>query len=192
MTSDGGLAHLHPPVASTFTVLEHPAGQLGHLGDALGADCSVVDFVGGWVQPFRTDGARNEDWFGWREPLLAPFDGTVVGVRDNPVVNEPGTMGSPPAAAVTFLRADGGLHVVYAHVQEVEVDVGSVVKRGQAIARIGNNGMCRHPHVHVGAWLGDQPLQIRFDLDALGELRGYKRIDSATERSSPSPRRHRP
>jgi hypothetical protein len=177
MDSFEALAYLHPPVASTFTVLEHPAGQLGHLGDALGADCAVVDFVGGWVQAYRTDGASNEDWFGWREPLLAPFDGSVVSIRDNPVVNEPGAIGSPPAAAVTFLRADDGLHVVYAHVQDVEVTVGSVVRRGEAVARIGNNGMCRHPHVHVGAWSGDSPLQIRFDLEALGQLHRYRSIE---------------
>ena len=72
---------VHPPFARRFTVLEHPAGELEYLGDALGADCTVVDFVGGWVMPFRTDGSTNEDWFGWREELLSPFAGTVVAVR---------------------------------------------------------------------------------------------------------------
>ena len=30
------------------------------------------------------------------------------------------------------------------------------------------NGYSRFPHLHVGAWIGDSPLQIRFDLAAMG------------------------
>ena len=168
MESDGS-AFIHPPVARRFTVLEHPAGELKHLGDALGSDCVVVDFVEGWMRPHRGDGRVNEEWFGWREPLLAPVDGTVVATRENDRTNEPGTMGNPPAASITFAAPDG-LHVVYAHVQELEVRIGDEVRRGQHVARIANNGMCRHPHVHVGAWRGEQPLQVRFDLEALAEV----------------------
>lgn len=160
---------LHPPVARRFTVLEHPAGELEHLGDAIGADCVVVDFVGGWVMPFRTDGATNEDWFGWREVLLSPLDGEVVAIRANGTTNAPGLMGSPPASAITFASGDG-THVVYGHVQELEVVVGDRVTRGQPVGRIGNNGMCRNPHVHVGAWREQKPLQIRFDLEALAAV----------------------
>ena len=156
---------VHPPVARRFTVLEHPTGELEHLGDALGADCTVVDFVGGWVMPYRTDGASNEDWFGWREELLSPFAGSVIAVRGNDSVNQPGELGSPPAASIIFSAPDG-THVVYAHVQDVSVSVGDLVRPGQAVGRVGNNGVSRQPHVHIGAWRDDAPLQIRFDLEA--------------------------
>lgn len=162
---------LHPPVAEHFTGSEHPLGQLSHLGDALGVDCLVRQFIDGWMRAHAGDGARNEDWYSWNRELLAPFDGTVVGVRINPETNLPGTMGTPPASAITFLAADGVTHVVYGHVQDVRVGESDTVRAGQVVALIGNNGMCRHPHVHVGAWRGETPLQIRFDLAAMGRLR---------------------
>lgn len=161
---------LHPPVASRFSAVEHYEGQLAHLGDALGVDCSVMDFVAeGWIRAYRTDGRTNEDWFGWNEPLLAPCGSTIAAVRINEVTNDPGTMGDPPASAIIF-RTDDGTNIVYAHVQEVTVGVGDVVKAGDVVARIGNNGMCRNPHVHVGAWRDETPFQIRFDLSAMGRL----------------------
>ena len=166
VVSSGKTVLLHPPVGKRYTGLEHPAGELTHLGDALGVDCVVVEHLDGWVRPYRTDGAANEDWFGWLEPLLAPIDGTVEDIRENPVTNEPGTMGPPPAAAITFSDLTG-LRVVYAHIQAPQVAVGDSVVRGQIVARIGNNGMSRHPHVHVGAWRDGQPLQVRFDLAEL-------------------------
>jgi hypothetical protein len=46
-----------------------------------------------------------------------------------------------------------------------------MIEGGEMVARIGNNGMARHPHVHIGAWRAETPLQVRFDLVALGRLR---------------------
>ncbi len=162
---------LHPPVRARYIAMEHAEGELHHLGDALGVDCIVVRLVDGWIRPHERDGADNTDWYGWNEPLLAPIAATVEAVRINDVTNAPGVMGKPPASAITF-AADGGLRVVYAHVQDVCVEAGESVEAGAVVARIGNNGMCRNPHVHVGAWRVDTPLQVRFDLSALGCLRG--------------------
>lgn len=162
---------LHPPVVRTFSETEHAEGELGYLGDALGVDCTIHELShDGWIRPYKTDGKANDDWYGWNEPLLAPLDSTVVTIRINDVTNDPGTMGSPPASAIIF-EASGGTLVVYAHVQDVRVSTGDSVKAGDVVALIGNNGMCRDPHVHVGAWRGETPLQIRFDLAALGRLR---------------------
>jgi hypothetical protein len=160
---------LHPPIAGRFTCLEHPAGELAHLGDALGVDCTAVRHDGAWIRAHNGDGLANSDWYSWRQPLLAPCASTVEACRLNPVTNAPGSLGAPPASCITFRRADH-VRVVYAHVQEVEVDVGDSVTAGQPVARIGNNGMAWHPHVHVGAWRAETPLQIRFDLMALGRL----------------------
>lgn len=167
---------LHPPVLQHYAGFEHADGELGHLGDALGVDVVVGRLVDGWTRFHDNDGKRNEDWFGWEVPLLAPMTATVEAVRINADTNVPGEMGKPPASAITFLAADG-LRVVYAHVQEVRVSVGDEVSAGEVVALIGNNGMCRNPHVHVGAWRDEAPLQIRFDLAALGRARR----ESATE-----------
>jgi hypothetical protein len=165
---------IHPIVAADYMCSEHWEGQLAYPGDSLGADCVVmgglIDESAGYLAPFRTDGTTNEDWYGWNQPLLAPFDGEVVRVMENPVVNVPGQLGSPPASFLVFARSDG-THVLFAHVQAITVKVGDRVVAGQPVAYIGNNGFGRSPHTHIGAWRGETPLQIRFDLRAMARLR---------------------
>ena len=155
-----------------FACMDHPEGQLSDLGDAVGTDCMVVGgFKGaaGYMRFFRTDGLRNEDWYGWRAEVHAPFDGEVTAVSLNPVTNEPGSMGKPPASYVQFRRGDGTV-VVYAHVQDVRVKVGDHVSSGDVVAVDGNNGTARAPHIHVGAYRGKEPLQVRWDLRAEGRV----------------------
>jgi len=147
---------------------EHLEGELQYVGDALGADCVIQGGLeegveGGFVRPFIGDGSRNEDWYGWNAEVLAPFDGTVASVRINPVVNTPGQLGQPPASFIVFERADG-MRVLFAHVQDLQVGQGDPVSAGQVVARVGNNGYGRSPHIHVGAFKGDVPYQIRWDL----------------------------
>ena len=168
-------ATLSPIFAADFACSQHFEGQLPYMGDALGSDCLVQgglseDEASGFMREFRTDGRRNEDWYGWREPVLSPLDGVVERVNINPQVNEPGSMGKPPASFVLLLR-DDGVHVMLAHVADVSVKAGDKVSAGQRIAVVGNNGFARAPHIHVGAWRDKTPLQVRFDLRALAALR---------------------
>ncbi len=158
-----------------FMCAEHAEGELEFPGDALGTDCEVTGGVDprspyGFSRSYRTDGASNADWYGWGAEVLAPFDGEVARIVPNDVVNVPGRFGKPPAAMVAF-RRDDGVVVVYGHVADVAVAVGDRVRAGQVVAKVGNNGMSRNPHIHVGALRGETPLQIRWDLRALGELR---------------------
>jgi hypothetical protein len=165
---------IHPLFHPHFACFEHPEGQLKRVGDALGADCSIPSLIGGpigrWPVFYRNDGRRNEDWYGWNAQVLAPFDGIVDTVHVNPVVNRPGTLGTARASVIVFRRADG-VRVLLAHVQDIRVRAGDSVVAGQMVARVGNNGPAILPHTHVGAWRGDQPLQIRFDLHAMGAMR---------------------
>lgn len=159
---------LHRLHAEYYSCGEHVDGELEYLGDALGTDCVIQaglqDGVeGGFVRAFRTDGAANEDWYGWTVEVLAPFDGVVVTTRLNPVVNQPGQLGRPPASFIVFERSDG-LRVLYAHVQDMQVAQGATVRAGQVVARVGNNGYGRSPHIHIGAWKGETPYQIRWEL----------------------------
>ncbi len=186
---------IHPPVAAKVMCSEHPLGQEDHAGDALAQDCSVVRDTGGpggnFPGFYSGEGLRNEDWFSWNEPLLAPFDGVVRAVHVNPVTNLPGARGDAMASVILFERfdADDGcpIQVGYVHLQDVRVEVGDTVSAGQMVARIGNNGISDYPHVHIGAVRGNLldlmhgvgapedvvPLQIRFDLAAMGRLHGY-------------------
>lgn len=157
---------LHPPVDAFYSCGEHFARQFKHLGDALGTDCVVQKLVEvdgrRWSREHEGDGTRNEDWYGWDKPLLAPCDCEVVKLHENPVQNEPGILGKPPSSSITFKREDG-VHVLYAHIQKALVKEGDHVQAGQHVASIGNNGYGRIPHLHAAAWKEKTPLQIRWD-----------------------------
>ena len=155
-----------------FACTEHVNGELSDLGDALGSDCLVLGGIGdpqGFLRFYKTNGATNEDWFGWHVEVHAPFDGVVTEVRINHVTNTPGKPGEPPPGFIRFQRADGVV-VVYAHLDDIRVHQSDHVTAGQVVALDGNNGTARSPHVHVGAYLGKTPLQIRWDLAAEGRI----------------------
>ncbi len=160
---------VHPIFPHAFASTEHCEGELASRGDALGRDCWVVRFVDGWYRLHADDGARNEDWYSWGADVLAPFDGVVDSVHLNPATNQPGHHSGGRASAIVFRREDG-VRVLYGHVDRVEIRPGDPVRAGQRIAKVGNNGTSQCPHVHVGAWHDNTPLQIRFDLRALGRL----------------------
>ncbi|WP_147302681.1 M23 family metallopeptidase [Thalassotalea euphylliae] len=42
-----------------------------------------------------------------------------------------------------------------------------LAQAGESIAKVGNNGYSCNPHIHVGAWKDNLPLQIRFDQKTL-------------------------
>jgi murein DD-endopeptidase MepM/ murein hydrolase activator NlpD len=168
---------IHPLFAADYVCSEHWEGQLKYPGDALGSDCFVMGGAltkeTGFMRPFKSDGSTNEDWYGWRQPVLAPFVSSVAKINVNEVVNKPGQMGNGPATFVVFKRDDGTM-VTVAHVADITVKVGDTVAAGQPFAKMSNNGFSRAPHVHVGAWREKTPLQIRFDLRALAKLRDKK------------------
>jgi hypothetical protein len=156
----------HPVFSLIYACSEHAYGTLHGLGDELGTDCYVEDLVErngrSWMRPYRTDGLKNEDWFGWGADVLAPCTGQVENIRENKITNEPGFMGKPPASSI---RIDCGadLHFLVGHIAAPRVKAGDHVAAGQVIAQVGNNGMSRHPHIHVAAWRGKTALQIRWD-----------------------------
>jgi hypothetical protein len=165
---DNGIGYvlIHPPFAASYSCSEHGDGQLRYLGDSLGADCAIGKLVEEgertWVREYENAGLENHDWYGYGADVLAPCDCTVAKIRLNPVENEPGKLGEPPASSITFERADKTL-VLLAHVKDIQVEEGDEVSAGDVVASVGNNGYSRQPHVHIGAWRGEAALQIRFD-----------------------------
>lgn len=163
----------HPLFEASYACSEHAWGELPYLGDDLGQDCVQQAFVEedgrAFMKSYRNDGRVNEDWFGWNQPVLSPCDCTVVRIGLNPATNVPGMLGTPPASMI-MLEATDGTRVVLAHVQSLSVKEGQEVSAGQAIARVGNNGYSRMPHIHIGAWKDKQALQIRWDQRAIPVL----------------------
>lgn len=165
---------IHPVYELKFESNDHYYGQLkGSLGDDLGKDVMVVAYEGGPDKRFpvfyKNDGTANEDWYGWNQKVLAPFSGKVVKVYVNEKLNKPGKKGEGRASIIIFERPDG-VKVVYGHVQNIKVKEGDIVETGQHVAHVGNNGFSWMPHIHIGAWKDEKPLQIIFDLVAMGKL----------------------
>lgn len=165
---------IHPPIDATdsgvsLAIREHVYKEQLRLGDQLASDFGLKQ-VGedGIPRTYRpgTDGEANEDWYGWRAPVLAPFDSTVSRVEQPSAVNEPGTMNREAQPGLIFFENAEGVTALYAHVREIQVEEGDAVTRGETVALVGNNGNSRAPHVHVGAWEGETPLQIQVDLYA--------------------------
>ena len=145
---------------------EHFYGQFTGPGDALGVDCFILQLKEKdgrkFPRPYAKDGLVNEDWFGWKQPVLAPISGLIISININSITNSPGILGDGIATYV-MVRGEGGRHVVLAHLRELRVKEGDTVEEGEVIGLVGNNGKSRLPHVHLGAWVGSEPYQVRFD-----------------------------
>jgi murein DD-endopeptidase MepM/ murein hydrolase activator NlpD len=144
------------------------------LGDSLATDCIIVsDFGHGFPKLYRTDGKKNEDWYGWHADILAPVDGEVVGTIVNGVENVPGTFGKGQASAIQILTPQNQV-VILVHVTNISVKIGDTVRMGQVVAQVGNSGIADAPHTHVGAYDRETslPLQIRWNLAEQARLSG--------------------
>ena len=126
-TPDHALAH--PIFRQYYACGEHAAGELKYQGDDLGTDCVISKLVEingrNWTRAYDGNGERNEDWYGWKQDVLAPCSCEVVKVSLNTEVNLPGILGKPPASIVVF-RRDDDVHFILAHVADVLVKAGQI------------------------------------------------------------------
>ena len=150
-----------------ITTREHTYRSQLQLGDQLARDFLVAATnKQGILHIYKNDGKHNEDYFGWEKNVMAPFDAEVKRVNEADSTNKPGKMNGDVRPGLIYFEKDNGLTVVYAHVRDITVEKGERVKAGDIVAKVGNNGNSIAPHVHVGAWQGDIPLQIQVDLYA--------------------------
>ncbi len=163
---------IHPIFNESYTCSEHWDGQFKYLGDALGSDCVIQEFVETdgrlFMRSYKNQGYKNEDWYGWQKTVNSPCDCTIDEIYVNPKVNKPGIMNPGRATSITFKKEDG-TRITLAHLDKITGKIGDKLKKGQPVAKVGNNGYCRNPHVHIGAWKGEKPLQIRFNQRAFSE-----------------------
>lgn len=162
------------PIFNRYTVYnDHFDGELAQLGDALGRDCMIAAFIPGnphFMRLYKNDGTKNEDWFAWNAEVYAPICGKITSVYVNDITNTPGQMNPSRASSITIQSGDGTV-IILAHIQNPMVSVGDEVNEGQLLAYVGNNGYCRNPHIHIGAFRGEKPLMIGFDANKVSKVR---------------------
>lgn len=102
------------------------------------------------------DGAKNEDWFGFGQPVRAPAPGVVVQVRDS----RPDDRSFDPSELsedinlvfgnVVVIDHGDGTFSMLGHIKQdsATVAVGDRVTAGQTVAAIGASGSSLFPHLH--------------------------------------------
>lgn len=141
---------LDSPLAGEWFVLNGGRSVLlnGHSAN----ESNAVDFVRlGENGRTHTGGssAPLTDYAGFGRPVLAPADGRIVEVTDGYADNPPGTNGDYANRLV--IDIGDSRYVVLAHLKQgsATVRVGDVVRQGQPIAAVGNNGHSNEPHLQV-------------------------------------------
>lgn len=102
-------------------------------------------------RPFSGDGSKNEDYYCFGQPVLAPADGKVVKVENDNADNPPGkpTQDYPHGNEVLIWNTEGEFSVLdHLKQNSITVKKGDMVKQGEAIAQCGNSGSSPAPHVH--------------------------------------------
>lgn len=99
-------------------------------------------------------GSKNEDYYCFGQPVLAPFDGTVSKAEQGYDDNPPGKpSGDPPDGnLVAILHEEGDAHetAMMNHLKQnsLKVKRGDKVKQGEVLAECGNSGAGPVPHLH--------------------------------------------
>jgi hypothetical protein len=97
------------------------------------------------------DGSKNEQFYAYNQPILAPGAGQVVTVVDGVPDNVPGTMNPAKAAGNHVVIAHGnGEFSLLAHLKPgtLKVKVGQAVQAGAPIGLCGNSGNSSEAHLH--------------------------------------------
>ncbi len=100
---------------------------------------------------YRGDRTRENAWYGFGEPVLAPADGMVVSVSDVHPDAPVGNVGQKPGYGNHIVLDIGsGRYAVLAHLQRgsARVSEGERVRVGQPIAAVGDSGNSLAPHLH--------------------------------------------
>ena len=129
------------------------------MPNGLTAQRFAIDWFQFWPDGKELHGSPkdNKSYAAYGTEVLAVADGVVATVHDNIPENTPG----PNSRAVPITRETIGgnfiildigdsRYAVYAHLQpgSLRVKMGDRVRRGQAIALLGNSGNSTGPHLH--------------------------------------------
>ncbi len=172
--------------------LAHPIIQRLFTGNPgrYAYDLSIVDAAG---RMYWGDGSRNEDWYSWGAPVVAPGAGTVVAAAGDEPDWEVGATSLPDSVVLArpialfgnYVTIDhgNGEYSVVAHLQRGSVAVrpGDTVRQGSPIGRVGFSGSVYTIHTHYQLQRGR-----RYDAEGLPSYFGrVVRIGAAGKSAGP-------
>jgi urea transporter len=177
---DSHLPALFLPFTETRVVTQGFNGSITHTGPWSNAlDFEILDERGEALPPQRF---ALEDSYTFGTPILAPCDGTVIGVVSHVADNALGSHNLKENwGNFVVLLTDLGAHVALCHFKQhgICVVVNQRVWRGQLLGHCGNSGRSPLPHLHLqvqaGAWPGAATLPFR--------VRQFISIDPGAKRS---------
>jgi hypothetical protein len=163
--SQDSVPTLSPPLnGGVWLAGDGPANNSNHRRSMFAIDGHVYSperFAVDWVKvgpngDSRHNGTtKNENWWGWGEPVLAVADGEITEVVDEFPDNSPRVV--PPitldniAGNHVILQITQNCFVTYAHLQRgsIKVRTGDRVHRRDVIALLGNSGNTTGAHLHL-------------------------------------------
>ena len=101
-------------------------------------------------RPFSGDGSKNEQFYCYGQPVLAPADGTVVQVTDTYADSVPGRPEDVLPSGNRVLIAHGNQEFsLLTHLKQnsIKVKQGAKVKQGDIVGECGNSGISAAPHL---------------------------------------------
>jgi Peptidase family M23 len=163
----------------------HRSTPLPLNGDLVGGQLFAID----WKQTndegafYTGDKTRNESYVDYGSEVIAIADGTVTAMLDGQEANAPGVLPADDPVLgpkLTVENVDGnhivldignGAYAFYAHLIKgsLLVKVGDKVRKGQALAKLGNTGNANASHLHFHVMNGPSVLGssgIPYVLDA--------------------------
>ena len=101
-------------------------------------------------RPYSGDGSKNEQFYCYGQPVLAPADGTVVQVNDTYADNPPGRPDQVLPSGNRVLISHGNQeYSLLSHLKQnsIQVKQGAKVKQGDVVGECGNSGISPAPHL---------------------------------------------
>lgn len=181
------------PLRGEWVAVRTPAHKIPSHGTELFGQRYAFDFVrpdrrkGLHLQPAGTLrsfllGGRTRDYYGWGQPVYAPFDGRVVAAVDrvperarvqvmrevvlalrNSVGFDPARSGFEPVAGNHVIVQGPEAFAVLAHLAPgtVSVITGQEVRVGEMLGRVGHTGNSTAPHLHFQLMDSADPLRAK-------------------------------
>ena len=137
------------PVSGDWTIQQGMDGEWTHKGQWKEALDLVIEQES---KTFKNLGLELEDYYCFNQPVYSPIDGYVTEVihhlKDNKIeeVDNKNNWGN-----TIIIRSVHGFYVQLSHLKKesVSVKIGQYIYAGQEIAKCGNSGYSREPHLHL-------------------------------------------